>query len=512
MKHDTKRSAALLMALLLMPTVISCGKSDPSGDAQALYPDAEIIKLSQDTATYNGNEVETYDYTWHCDPTQVHDDVKNAPAEYYTGSKPETDAAVYIDSELYYFPELDESGFKRVNYDGESEWAYYYSDGENDDYIFATLPDANGSLPMQMMHSESEASENRVLHITRAGSYILEGTWHGQILIDLGDTDDTFTDESARVTLILNGADINCSVAPGIVFKSVYECDCQWETRDKISLTPDLNAPGASIIIADGTENSVTGCNIYRMLKTQYKDDASGDVKTQKKLRKLDGALYSYMTMSITGGENGTGKLTVNSGFEGIDSELHLLINGGNITVNSQDDGINVNEDNVSVMFLNGGTLTLNPAQGAEGDGIDSNGAVVLNGGTLNVNGVTAPDSALDSEDGVYYNGGSVYIDGTLQNYIAGSSFTESGRSDTPDRPQGGEMPDPGRQTQDFDIAKFKESVAALGDDATLQDVLGLLGMGGSPDGMQKPDGDMDRDNTAPPSKPNGDFDIPGRS
>ena len=498
MEQKTKKTAALLMALLLMPAVISCGAAPAGDDLRELYPDAKLITLSDDTAKLDGIDVETYDYTWHCDPTQAHGDVKSAPAEYYTGEAPETDAAVYIDSELYYLPELDESGFKRVNYDGETEWAYYYADGENDDYIFATLPDLNGSLPSQMMHSESEASRNRVLHITKAGSYVLEGSWRGQIRIDLGDEDTVFTDDSAVVTLILNGADISCSVAPGIVFASVYECDCDWGSRDEISLTPEISAPGANVVIADGTENSVTGCNIYRMLKTQYKDDASGDIKTQKKLRKLDGALYSYMTMSITGGENGTGKLSVYSGFEGIDSELHLVVSGGDITVNSQDDGINVNEDNVSVMFLNGGALTLNPAQGAEGDGIDSNGAVVLNGGTLNVNGVTAPDSALDSDDGIYYNGGSVYIDGVLQNYTAGSSFRESGRADAPGGAPDFEPP------QDFDIKKFKSSVAALGDDATLQDVLGLLGMGGERGGMQPPGRDGAGDNERPPEIPDG--------
>lgn len=43
-----------------------------------------------------------------------------------------------------------------MNYDGEREWAYYYTDGENSDYIFATLPDLGNSLPAQMMHSEEE--------------------------------------------------------------------------------------------------------------------------------------------------------------------------------------------------------------------------------------------------------------------------------------------------------------------------------------------------------------------
>ena len=42
-------------------------------------------------------------------------------------------------------------------------------------------------------------------------------------------------------------------------------------------------------------------------------------------------AFYSYVTMNINAEPENTGKLTVDSGFEGLDSELHLALNGGNI-------------------------------------------------------------------------------------------------------------------------------------------------------------------------------------
>ena len=226
-----------------------------------------------------------------------------------------------------------------------------------------------------MMHSEDEAAENKVLHITQPGTYMLEGEWQGQIWVDLGDKDETFTDENAKVTLILNGVNINCSAAPGVVFYSEYECDNTWENSD--SHTADVSTENAAVtvIIADGSENKVDGTNVFRMLKTKYKDEDSNDaVKLQKKMRKTDAAFYSYVSMNIDGQTEGTGTLEINSGFEGLDSELHLSVNGGNITVNSQDDGINVNEDHVSVATFNGGSVTLNAALGAEGDGVDSNG------------------------------------------------------------------------------------------------------------------------------------------
>ena len=52
-----------------------------------------------------------------------------------------------------------------------------------------------------------------------------------------------------------------------------------------------------------------------------------------------------------------SGVLNINADNEGLDTELHLTINGGNINIVAHDDGINTNEDGVSVTTINGGTL-----------------------------------------------------------------------------------------------------------------------------------------------------------
>ena len=298
------------------------------------------------------------------------------------------------------------------------------------------------------------------------------------------------------MTLILNGAKIECSVAPGVVFYSAYECDNTWEEKSEWSQEVHTDDAGVTVVIADDSENSVSGTNVSRMLKTKYKEEDSDDaVKVQKKLRKTDAAFYSYVTMNIEGEAGNTGTLTVDSGFEGLDSELHLSFNGGNITINSQDDGINVNEDHVSVVSFNGSDVTINAAQGAEGDGVDSNGFIVINGGKISVNGIVRPDSALDSEDGIYYNAGTVVIDGEEQQYSSGDVFRESEAMGGPmnDSGQFGQRPDDMGERQrisppeDFDIQEFKEQVAALGDDATFEDVLALLGMNHMVPDEQKP-------------------------
>lgn len=445
-----KRNLAWLLVLpfLIGSTACSSKQETTVDRSENEYPDCHVIDLSSVSATCDGNAISEYDYTWHCDPSTNHDEVGDAPAEYYTGSLPDELPDVYVDHELYYYPELDAAGFELVNYDGENEYAYYYQDGIHDDYIFATLPSLGNSIPTDMMHSEAAANENKVLHITVAGTYILQGNWKGQINIDLGDTDEVFGDASKSVTLVLSGCNIECTVAPGVIFRDVYECDHSWEARENADTNPDLSDAGAVVIIADGTSNTITGYNVFRMLKTKYKDEESEDeIKTQKKLRKTDGALYSYMSMVIKGEDENTGVLTVNSGYEGVDSELHMEVAGGKLMINSQDDGMNVNEDNVSVMKFTGGEVEIYAALGAEGDGVDSNGYVRIEGGLIRVNGIRVPDSSIDSEDGIYYIDGSIVINGTVEKHENGDVFRETGNSNNaqgdfrPGENQPGEIP-----------------------------------------------------------------------
>ena len=439
---NMKKIASAILAGAMILSFAACGEMMPvepgpqpektvtetalrvtSEDVYKAYPDASVLVLAETSAKLNDVQVEAFDYTWHADPSKVHDEVKNCPAEYYTGTKPETDAAVYIARDILYYPALPEEGFKKVRYDGETEYAYYYTDGENGDFIFATLPVLGNAFPAEMMHTEEEAAANPVLHITKAGTYILEGSWKGQILVDLGDEDDIFADETAKVTLVFNGVSVECSVAPSLIFKSVYECDNAWEERESHTETVDTSNAGAVVVIADSTVNNFTGANVFRMLKTKYKDEDSKDeIKVQKKAHKTDGAFYSYMSMNINGGELGTGVLNIRSTtFEGLDCELHLTVNGGNVNIKSQDDGINVNEDDVSVVTFNGGTTVITAGLGAEGDGVDSNGYIVVNGGTVIAAASPISDNGLDSSSGTKINGGTVIA---LGSNMGGSSYT----------------------------------------------------------------------------------------
>lgn len=470
-----KKIILLFISISMLLNLYSCKCIEKADSIK--YDAVKIINLSKTSATLDNKEIEEFDYTWNVDPSTVHDEVKDAPAEYYTGTKPDDNLGVYIDHELYYYPKLDTSKFVLVNYDGEREYAYYYEDGVNNDYIFATLPcfERNNEVITSMMFSKEEAANNKVLHINEPGTYVLQGEWNGQIKIDLGDEDETFTDETKKVTIILNGVDIVCSVAPALLFENAYEVDNAWEQREEKLNEIDTSNAGVNVIITDDTENNISGKNIYRMLKTKYKDENSTDViKVQKKLRKMDAPFYSYVSMNINGEENNTGVLNVTSSFEGLDSELHLTINGGNITINSEDDGINVNEDNVSIVSFLGGNITLNAANGAEGDGVDSNGYVVIDGSNLYINNVRVPDNSVDSEDGILYKSGSIYIDNVLEELEYGE-YKEIGGGFN------GNGFGPMMNFEDLDISEIKQKILELDDDATLQDIMDIIGMNNRP-------------------------------
>jgi len=268
-------------------------------------------------------------------------------------------------------------------------------------------------------HSEEEAALHTAVTITKEGSYRISGKLsYGQIVVDLGE--DRRNDPTAVVNLILDGVDINCTIAPAVIFYNVYESDEAWIAYDNgeteeysASATQDTSDAGANVIIADGTVNNVSGSHVARI----YKDNDQ-----QKKKYKFDGAFYSVQSMNVNGEKLGTGVLNIVADNEGLNTEKHLTINGGKINIQSQDDGINTNEDGVSVTTINGGSLHILAGLGSEGDGIDSNGFLVINGGVVISLAKPQSDSGLDSDNGSYINGGYVVATGSTMDWAESDS------------------------------------------------------------------------------------------
>ena len=232
-----------------------------------------------------------------------------------------------------------------------------------------------------------DAARHTVVHINAPGTYVLSGKLDaGQIAVDLGE--DAKDDPNAVVTLVLDNAEIACSVAPAVIFYNVYE-----------SGQPGGPA-GAHVILAEASRNQIIG---------SYTED-------------YDGALYSRMSMGISG----SGFLDIKADNEGLCSEMHLTVDSGTIAIASGNDGINANADGESVVTVNGGNLTIQVTGGTgEGDGIDSNGSIVINGGTVESYACAdSADSGIDADLGIQINGGTVLATGNMLDRIADGGQT----------------------------------------------------------------------------------------
>ena len=281
------------------------------------------------------------------------------------------------------------------------------------------------------------------LVIYAAGSYVLQGTLtDGSVIVD--ETSKT----SGKTWILLNGAVVSCSDSAALDI----------EEADKVFLT-----------LADGTENSFTSGAEYSetavensirgaifsrddltingagslSVTAEYRhgivcnDDlriAGGDISVTAKedgIHANDSAVFGNMTLAISCKDDGitvsndddTDWLTVESGTinitecaEGMEAKT-ITIDGGDISVNFTDDGMNAGGTD-SLLTINDGTITLLSENGRDVDGLDSNGDIVINGGTVfvsvNADGMNnAIDFGSESGGQCYINGGTVIAAGS---------------------------------------------------------------------------------------------------
>ena len=371
-----KKWLSLAMIFVLALTLLAgCGETVPQDEDATPQSGTDVTDTFDDTQeTYEGVQIALSDDGITVDGVAISTD---------------SEAAVYAADDIVYY---------------ESGKDFTYGEGTEED-----------------AHTKEEADAHTVVHIAKAGQYVLSGKLSkGQIAVDLGE--DAEEDPTAVVTLVLNNVEVTCEVAPAVIFYNVYECgstDEETATKDV-----DLAAAGAQVILANNSVNKVSGSYVARIYKpgtVELTEDGTA-VADAKKLHKYDAAFYSKKSMRIQGGNkgNGNGKLSIKAENEGLDSELHLTIDGGIIDIESGNDGINTNEDNVSVATINGGKLSIlvNGSTG-EGDGIDSNGWLVINGGTVLAQACGfSGDAGIDSDKGIHVNGGTVIASGNMLDRI----------------------------------------------------------------------------------------------
>lgn len=126
--------------------------------------------------------------------------------------------------------------------------------------------------------------------------------------------------------------------------------------------------------------------------------------------------IHSDSSVNIT-----DGKINIAKSYEGIEASV-ISISGGNVEVQSSDDGFNAsdgsqqgamgNNTDGTELNISGGTVYVN----ADGDGLDSNGNINISGGTVLIDGPTnGGNGALDSNGKIVVNGGTLIAAGSSQ-------------------------------------------------------------------------------------------------
>ena len=252
---------------------------------------------------------------------------------------------------------------------------------------------------------EYAQTANTVYTITENGIYRFTGELeNGQIRVDAPQADD--------IRIILAGVTLTNRTAPALYIKNAFE-------------TGDTGLAAVRIHLQEGTLNVLNGSHYAK-----HTDSEGNEIDH-------DGAVSSAVSLVF----EGEGALEINADNEGIEGQMHLIINGGDISILSGDDAINGSADNESHIVINAGRIAAKSILGKEGDGIDSNGSITVNGGTvIAIANPDSMDSGLDSDLGITINGGIMAASGNMYDEISSSSpqrfihlvFTAPGVADTP--------------------------------------------------------------------------------
>lgn len=262
---------------------------------------------------------------------------------------------------------------------------------------------------------------DNIITIAAGGTYCISGTLNeGQIVVNAKDS---------NVNLVLNGAHITCSTSAPIFVE---------------------DAAKTIIALADNSENTITDGENY-----VYEDETVDEP---------DSALYSKDDITFIGS---SGSLVVNANYnDGIKGKDDLIIEGGNITVNSVNDGV-VGKDSLTItdgnitldagkdglkssnetdegkgnITIDGGTINIV----SEGDGIQGINNVVINSGDINI--VTGGGSANATQKVEEFAGGAKGGAGGMMGMHQGKDNAPTESESNTQMPQEGQAAMPNNET-----------------------------------------------------------------
>jgi len=310
------------------------------------------------------------------------------------------------------------------------------------------------------INGEGASSEGNIITISKAGNYRLKGNLsEGQIVVSAdGDVNlnlDNFTiSNSSDAPIVGKSGNINIKLVDGSDNKisDMRAANTQDENSSSednaydaaVYSEGDINLTGSGkLTVEGGYEDAIHSKSNLNVESGNYSITASHHGLNGKKtlvvkngnfdITTVEDALHSKGDVTFENGEINInagddalhadntltvkdGKINIAASNEGLEG-ITVNIEGGNILVNSSDDGINAagdSEDGSQVNYainISGGDIKIIPG----GDGIDSNGDLNVSGGNIVVDGPS--------------NGGNAPIDYDGTGTITGGSILATGNS-----------------------------------------------------------------------------------
>ena len=298
-----------------------------------------------------------------------------------------------------------------------------------------------------------ELADGKDITISQEGVYTLSGSAKNCTII-------VSADKEAKVQLVLDGAEIENESSPVILVTQADKCYITTAgSESKLSVTgtfgetegiktdaviyakDDIAFNGTGTLTISSTDNGVTAKDdlhitggTYNVTSTsqafeandsiaicggEFKIDANDAFHSENKDDDSKGYIYiSGGTFDITAKDDAfqacsvieidDGEITA-ACHEGIEA-TYIQLNGGKISIDATDDGINATTASKSystLIEINGGEITLTIGSG-DNDGFDSNGDITINGGYINV----TCNSSFDYDGKATYNGGAIIVNG----------------------------------------------------------------------------------------------------
>ena len=243
------------------------------------------------------------------------------------------------------------------------------------------------------------------IEILQGGAYQITGDFtDGGIYIRAGKHD--------KVYILLDGASIHRERGAALYIERAERVICELSGENFLSCGADfepdfinaridgavysrcdLTLTGAGNLFISAPYRHGIVCNDHLILSGgKININAAGDG-----IHVHDSARFSDMDLNIQAGDDGVtvsneglgGTLLIKSGviqipscYEGLEAG-QIVISGGEIQIQSRDDGVNARGGAPSLIEITGGDLKIDNPDGEKADGLDSNGDIIIQGGHI---------------------------------------------------------------------------------------------------------------------------------